>query len=126
MAVSFNGCSITLVAAADSTDTFTYALRSLTFGGGDVAAIDVTGANSGRRLQTSGLREPFRIDIEAIAPTTQQQALTAGGLYDWTIGGNATMDTTGTDWYVESVETSGSIDEVNTISIVLIEGSAAA
>ena len=123
MAVSFNGCSITLTPAAGGT-AVTYGLRSLTFGGGEVAAIDVTAANSGRRLQLPGLREPFTIQVEAIAPVRASQPA-AGVLFDWTIAGNAAMDTSGTDWYVESVEVTGSIDEVNTISFTLIEGSGA-
>ena len=124
MAVSFNGCSISLTPAAGGT-AVVYGLRSLTFGGGTVAAIDVTAANSGRRLQSPGLREPYTIAVEAIAPATASQPA-VGVLYDWTIAGNATMTTTGTDWYVESVEVTGSIDEVNTISFTLVEGSGAA
>ena len=126
MAVSFNGCSITIVAADDATDTCTYALRSFTSGGGDVPAIDVTGANSGRRLQLPGLRQPKRLDIDAIAPSTVSQVIVPGDLCDWSVTGNTTVATSGTNWYCESVEVTGSIDEANTISIVLIEGSGAA
>ena len=120
MAVSFNGCAISLTPAAGGTPVI-YALRSLTFGGGTVAAIDLTAANSGRRKQSPGLREPYTIQVEAHAPATADSPA-AGGLYDWTIAGNSTMTTSGTDWYIESVEVTGSIDEVNTISFTLVEG----
>ena len=93
MAVSFNGCSITIVAADDATDTCTYALRSFTSGGGDVPAIDVTGANSGRRLQLPGLRQPKRLDIDAIAPSTVSQVIVPGDLCDWSVTGNTTVAT---------------------------------
>lgn len=127
MAVSFNGCSISLTPAQaqQGTSPILYGLRSLTFGGGTVAAIDVTAANSGRRLQSPGLREPYTIAVEAIAPATASQPA-VGVLYDWTIAGNSTMTSSGTAWYVESVEVTGSIDEVNTISFTLVEGSGAA
>lgn len=124
MAVSFNGCSITITPAGGAANV--YGLRSLTFGGGNINPIDVTAANSGRRLQIPGLREPLTITVEAIAPTTATQQLASGSLCDWTIGGNATMTTSGTAWYIETVETSGSIDEVNVISFTLVEGSGAA
>jgi len=122
MAVSFNGCTIAITPSGGSATT--YGLRSLTFGGGTVAAIDVTAANSGRRLQLPGLREPYQIQIEAIAPITANQPA-VGALVNWTIAGNTTMTTSGTGWYVESVEVTGSVDEVNVISINLIEGSGA-
>ena len=124
MAVSFNGCTIALTGGT-SGGPVTYGLRSLTFGGGTVAAIDVTAANSGRRLQLPGLREPYSIQIEALAPLTATQNVVPGESINWTIAGNATMATSGTGWYVESVEVTGSVDEVNVISITLIEGSGA-
>ena len=123
MAVSFNGCSITLTGAT-SGGPYTYGLRSLRFGGGDVAAIDVTAANSGRRLQLPGLRAPLTIEADALAPITSQQP-SPGESVNWTIAGNTTMVASGTGWYVEGTEVTGSIDEVNTITFTLVEGSGA-
>lgn len=123
MAVSFNGCSISITPSGGA--AVTYGLRSLLFGGGNVDAIDVTASNSGRRLQLPGLRQPYTVTIDALAPTTATQQLQGGDYVSWTIAGNATMPTTGTSWYVESVEVTGSVDEVNTINIVLVEGSGA-
>jgi hypothetical protein len=122
MAVSFNGCTIAITPSG-GTET-TYGLRSLTFGGGTVAAIDVTAANSGRRLQLPGLREPYQIQIEALAPISTNQPA-SGASVSWTIAGNTTMTTSGSGWYVESIEVTGSVDEVNVISMTLIEGSGA-
>lgn len=123
MAVSFNGCSISLTGAT-SGGPYTYGVRSLRFGGGDVAAVDVTAANSGRRLQLPGLRNPFTIEVDALAPVAANQPV-PGESIAWTIAGNTTMTTSGSGWYVETTEVTGSIDEVNTITFTLVEGSGA-
>ena len=94
------------------------------FAGGDVAAVDFTAANSGRRLQVPGLRNPYQITVSGKAPA-YVSIPTPGALIDWTISGNLTMATGGTSWYVESTETSGSVDEANSVSITIIEGSGA-
>jgi len=123
MATSFNGTTF-LWAVTGVTPAVDIPLDSLTFAGGDVAAVDFTAANSGRRLQVPGLRNPYQITVAGKAPTLANIP-TAGTLIDWTITGNITMDAAGTSWYVESTETSGSVDEANSVSITIIEGSGA-
>jgi len=48
----------------------------------------------------------------------------AGDFIDWTIS-NTTMDQAGFNWYVESIEISGSVDEANAITMTIIEGNGA-
>ena len=124
MATSFNGTAFTWSA----TGVGSYVdipLDSLTFGGGDVGAVDFTAANSARKLQVPGLRAPFQITVAGKAPIAA--SIPAAGAYiDWAITGNLTVGAvTGTNWYVESVEVSGSVDEANSVNITIIEGSGA-
>jgi len=124
MATSFNGTAFTWeVTGAGGTQT-DIPLDSLTFGGGDVPAVDFTAANSGRKLQVPGLRAPFQITVAGKAPIAA--SIPAAGTYiDWSITGNTTVDTSGTNWYVESTEVTGSVDEANSVNITIIEGSGA-
>jgi hypothetical protein len=91
MATSFNGTAFTWSA----TGVGSYVdipLDSLTFGGGDVGAVDFTAANSGRKLQVPGLRAPFQITVAGKAPIAA--SIPAAGAYiDWTITGNTSVDT---------------------------------
>lgn len=123
MATSFNGTSFKW-ALTGATPTNDIPLDSLTFAGGDVAAVDFTAANSGRRLQVPGLRNPYQITVSGKAPA-YASIPASGSSIDWLITGNTTMDSGGTAWYVESTETSGSVDEANSVSITIIEGSGA-
>ena len=123
MATSFNGTAFTW-AVTGTTPAIDIPLDSLTFGGGDVPAVDFTAANSGRKLQVPGLRAPFQITVAGKAPVAA--SIPAAGIYiDWAISGNTSVDTTGTNWYVESAEVSGSVDEANSVNITIIEGSGA-
>ena len=123
MATSFNGTAFTW-AVTGSTPNIDIPLDSLTFGGGDVPAVDFTAANSGRKLQVPGLRAPFQITVAGKAPSAASSPA-AGTQIDWAITGNTTVDTAGTNWYVESVEVSGSVDEANSVNITIIEGNGA-
>ena len=123
MATSFNGTAFTWSATGVGS-YIDIPLDSLTFGGGDVSAVDFTAANSGRKLQVPGFRAPFQITIAGKAPIAA--SIPAAGAYiDWTITGNTSVDNAGTNWYVESVEVSGSVDEANSVNITIIEGSGA-
>ena len=123
MATSFNGTAFTWIANPGTPNT-DIPLDSLTFGGGDVSAVDFTAANSGRKLQVPGFRAPFQITIAGKAPIAA--SIPAAGAYiDWTITANTSVDTAGVNWYVESVEVSGSVDEANSVNITIIEGSGA-
>ena len=123
MATSFNGTAFTWSATGFGS-YLDIPLDSLTFGGGDVGAVDFTAANSGRKLQVPGFRAPFQITIAGKAPIAA--SIPAAGAYiDWTITGNTSVDTAGVNWYVESVEVSGSVDEANSVNITIIEGSGA-
>jgi hypothetical protein len=127
MATSFNGTTFKWSANADPavTPDKEIALDSLTFAGGDVAAVDFTAANSSRRLQKTGFRNPYQITVSGKAPTTSSGLQpSAGDFIDWTIS-NTTMDQAGFNWYVESIEISGSVDEANAITMTIIEGNGA-
>ena len=125
MATSFNNTAFTWEVAGASGTQIDIPLDSLTFGGGDVPAVDFTAANSGRKLQVPGLRAPFQITVAGKAPIAT--SIPAAGTYiDWSITSNTTVGaTTGANWYVESVEVSGSVDEANSVNITIIEGSGA-
>lgn len=124
MATSFNGTAFTWGAGGGGGTTYDIPLDSLTFGGGDVPAVDFTAANSGRKLQVPGLRAPFQITVAGKAPVAASIPA-AGTTIDWAITGNTSVDTAGVNWYVESVEVSGSVDEANSVNITIIEGSGA-
>ena len=125
MATSFNGTAFTWGAASSGGTTYDIPLDSLTFGGGDVPAVDFTAANSGRKLQVPGLRAPYQITVAGKAPAAANIPA-AGTTIDWAITGNTTVaGVLGTDWYVESVEVSGSVDEANSVNITIIEGDGA-
>ena len=122
MATSFNGTAFTWGAGGGGGTTYDIPLDSLTFGGGDVPAVDFTAANSGRKLQVPGLRAPYQITVAGKAPAAANIPA-AGTTIDWAITGNTTVGgVLGTDWYVESVEVSGSVDEANSVNITIIEG----
>ena len=121
MATSFNGTAFTWGAASSGGGTTDIPLDSLTFGGGDVPAVDFTAANSGRKLQVPGLRAPYQITVAGKAPIAASIPA-AGTIIDWLITGNTSVDASGTNWYVESVEVSGSVDEANSVNITIIEG----
>ena len=87
-------------------------------------AVDFTAANSGRKLQVPGLRAPFQITVAGKAPVAASIPA-AGTTIDWAITGNTSVDTAGVNWYVESVEVSGSVDEANSVNITIIEGNGA-
>jgi len=118
---SFNGTAFTWGTGGGGGTTHDIPLDSLTFGGGDVGAVDFTAANSTRKLQLPGLRAPFQITVAGKAPVAANVPA-AGDLIDWRITGNTTTDTAGTNWYVESIEVTGSVDEANTVNITIIEG----
>jgi len=127
MASSFNGTTFKWSANAEPAvaPDKEIALDSLTFAGGDVAAVDFTAANSSRRLQKAGFRNPYQITVSGKAPTTSSALQpSAGDFIDWTIS-NTTMDQAGFKWYVESIEISGSVDEANAITMTIIEGNGA-
>ena len=124
MATSFNGTAFTWGAASSGGGTTDIPLDSLTFGGGDVPAVDFTAANSGRKLQVPGLRAPYQITVAGKAPIAASIPA-AGTIIDWLITGNTSVDASGTNWYVESVEVSGSVDEANSVNITIIEGDGA-
>tara|TARA_R110000868_G_scaffold200331_2_gene447669 strand:+ start:336 stop:716 length:381 start_codon:yes stop_codon:yes gene_type:complete len=125
MATSFNNTAFTWEATGAAGTQTDIPLDSLTFGGGDVPAVDFTAANSGRKLQVPGLRAPFQITVAGKAPIAS--SIPAAGSYiDWSITGNTTVGAvSGTNWYVESVEVSGSVDEANSVNITIIEGNGA-
>lgn len=125
MATSFNNTAFTWEATGAGGTQTDIPLDSLTFGGGDVPAVDFTAANSGRKLQVPGLRAPFQITVAGKAPIAT--SIPAAGSYiDWAITGNTTVGAvTGTNWYVESAEVSGSVDEANSVNITIIEGDGA-
>ena len=124
MATSFNGTAFTWGAASSGGGTTDIPLDSLTFGGGDVSAVDFTAANSGRQLQVPGFRAPYQITVAGKAPIAASIPA-AGTIIDWLITGNTSVDASGTNWYVESVEVSGSVDEANSVNITIIEGDGA-
>tara|TARA_R100000654_G_scaffold762_3_gene2939 strand:+ start:88 stop:465 length:378 start_codon:yes stop_codon:yes gene_type:complete len=124
MANSFNSTVLTI---NNGLQNLVVELTSLTFTGGEVPAIDVTTASDTRRKQTPGIRAPFQLQIEGHAPNRTAFEFPTGGAVSWTITGNGGvhMDSSGTDWYCESSEITGSIDESITFSATLVEGSAA-
>ena len=124
MGSSFNTTTLQLTNNEATPQVISIELTSLTFTGGDVPAIDVTSASDTRRKQSPGIRAPYQLQIEGHAPSSTAFIWTPGGPIDFTIGGNSAvfMDSSGTDWYLESHEISGSIDESITISATLTEG----
>jgi len=125
---SFNGTTFkwAVTTSPATTPTIDIPLDSLTFGGGDVGAVDFTAANSTRKRQVAGLRAPFQITVAGKAQAAANIPA-AGTILDWAIVpgagvGTGTTYTGGTNWYVESVEVTGSVDEANTVNITIIEG----
>ena len=126
MGTSFNSTTLQLVNDEDTPQTLNLELTSLTFTGGDIPAVDVTSASDTRRKQKPGIRAPYQLQIEGHAPSRSTFILTPGAAIDFTIGGNAAvhMGSTGTNWYLESSEITGNIDESITVSLTLTEGAA--
>ena len=120
MATSFNGTTFKWI-ANPGTPINDIPLDSLTFGGGDVSAVDFTSAGSPRKLQVPGFRAPYQITIAGKATATSGVP-SAGDYIDWAIAENSTVSATGTGWYVESIEVSGSVDEANSVNLTIIEG----